>query len=276
MELYEKLLASGAKFRGSLTDEDVDQIVLARTIFQLNAVIPAGLYYFTRYGRDPIPKFPATISYTIRLGLPKWVSHLGWSAGWYLMYRVIQRRGDQLLKAFSMQMFATGIVTTAICPLGKSELGDTIHAMAACLYMLDHHALFRILDAPVSYIRVFYGAFLGMLSAMTVAKLQFKWDESNPAAQALLSSQSRLFWSLELVVMICENVLFQAFVSSMGSGLRPREQNRTAKKETPPDKKPKTQRSRGNTVIFAFFLLSLFKTIQKLKAKPTQSVSVRL
>jgi hypothetical protein len=82
--IFSMLSASGDAFRGRLTVSDVQQVGTARQLFLTTALLPGALYYlgFSPDGRRP--KFPATISFTIRAGLPKIVHHIIWLAGWYV------------------------------------------------------------------------------------------------------------------------------------------------------------------------------------------------
>jgi len=254
-------VASGAVFRSRLTPSDVNRIALARNLFHLTAILPPCLYYFSRFGVDNPPKFPATISYTIRAGLPKWLHHLIWSSGWFAMYGLFHRYGDTRLRVFALQMFCTGVVTTAVCSLGKSKLHDQIHSLGACLYMLDHHVLFRILDSKTSYMRVFYSAFVVMVSTMAVAKRKYHWEES--AGNKVPSS----LWWLELAIMGSENLLFSSFVSSMCSGLH--NTSHVSSFQRPPRSNSSLLQhlldSHAPVLIGAFMLFSLVKTVSHSK-----------
>lgn len=121
ISVYTDLLASGAAFRQRFTAGDIREVSAARFCFHATSLAPALLYYL-RLGADARrPKFPATISWTIRAGAPFRVHHALWACGWALMLRVLRRRGDSRLLAFAAQMVATGAMTTGVCALGQVQ-----------------------------------------------------------------------------------------------------------------------------------------------------------
>ena len=83
----ERLFAvSAASFHGSLGARDVALLRLAQRLFLGNNALSLVLYYGLEAspdGRAGTTKFPATISWTIRRGLPKWTNLALWSAGWW-------------------------------------------------------------------------------------------------------------------------------------------------------------------------------------------------
>lgn len=217
--LKERLDQSGRNFRAKLTEEDVAQMRLARDIFHLGAIVPPILYYL-RFS-EAKPKFPATISWTIRKGYPKRVQHIIWSTGWLLMYRVLRRAGDAFIKAFAKQMFATGVVCTWIAALDQNAILDKVHFATAGLYMFDHSVLCEL----VAMRRPFKIGYYGSFSLMLIALAAFKGFGIDSEAQVggllktLSPQRRRLFWWIELAVMIFENALFTFFLSGLVSGL---------------------------------------------------------
>lgn len=213
---HSALIASGALFRLRIGDTELAHVAAARRLFQATSIIPALIYYFSRFSPDApaARKFPATISFTIRRGAPWLVHHALWGAGWWRMWCAIRSAGDARLQAFAAQMFATGVLTTGVFALGQSPLRDTLHAACAGLYMIDHHVLIHALDVQPAYSRTFYVSFACMAAAIGAARRAFAWDES-----ASDGRPSRALWLLELVIMVCENLLFYSFVWGMCSGL---------------------------------------------------------
>jgi hypothetical protein len=135
------------------------------------------------------------------------------------MYHVIHRTGDASLRRFAQQMFATGVFTTGVCSLGQSPLMDALHSIGAGAYMIDHIVLFRVLNVPTVYKRVFFTSFFLMAAAMLFARRIFDWNESNDGTHR--PGVHRLLFLLELCIMVCENALFYSFVWGMDRGLVP-------------------------------------------------------
>jgi len=67
---------TGYKFRSRLSPSDVAQIRKARDYFHLTSLIPLILYYLKT--SEERTKFPATISFTIRKGIPRAAHHVLW------------------------------------------------------------------------------------------------------------------------------------------------------------------------------------------------------
>ena len=65
-----------------LTARDEELLRSARRLYHACSVVPCLLYYL-RTSESPT-KFPATISFTIRKGVPRWTHHALWLAGWVL------------------------------------------------------------------------------------------------------------------------------------------------------------------------------------------------
>ena len=221
---HSTLLARGRAFRRALTATDRAEVVQARTLFQLASVLPTALYY-AKLSKDKHPKFPATISWTIRAGLPKWCHYVLWSAGWYRMWGIFRRRGDGFAKMFAKQMYATGVVTTMLASLGKSEALDVVHFVGASAYMVDHHILFYYLNTKSVYRKIFYGSFAALAYFVHAQKqLGITSENSSYSARKALvakmtPAQRRRLWWVEMGVMLFENAMFVGFVAGMASGL---------------------------------------------------------
>eukprot|EP00658_Telonema_sp_P-2_P060780 TRINITY_DN49601_c0_g1_i2.p1 TRINITY_DN49601_c0_g1~~TRINITY_DN49601_c0_g1_i2.p1 ORF type:complete len:241 (+),score=53.93 TRINITY_DN49601_c0_g1_i2:50-724(+) len=204
-----------------------DRLRTARNWFHASQFLPLVLYYLGSSERPT--KFPATISFTIRKGLPKWIHHLIWLRGWAHFYAILRRRGSASLRAFCLQMVATGVVCTFICAIGQSEKMDKVHFLTAGLYMLDHILLIDLIGVDWRFRLAFYASFGTMVVALRQKKriekqaaLPSEGDVGNVELERLRSTRldtqaHRDMWWYELIVMVCENGLFSAFVSGMTS-----------------------------------------------------------
>jgi len=56
-----------------MTKEDIESMKNVRFLLLLHLIIPTLLYYLKITSPDKKPKFPATISFCIRKGIPKYV-----------------------------------------------------------------------------------------------------------------------------------------------------------------------------------------------------------
>jgi len=229
--LHSRLDAYGLDFARQFSAEDVQEIKLSRNLFLSCSFIPALLYY-GKLGSDDAPKFPATISHTIREDLPKYAHHFLWSLGWLVMYSSLRlkTKSNSLLSFFFLQMFATGVITTFVCTIGKGKLFDQIHTAGALLYMLDHHLLFYLLRTKWLYRLGFYLSFASMLCFASLrtrlldGSLQdFSLDQvENKIKKGRKNIElvlKRKLWWYDLMIMFFENSLFILFVVGMTSGL---------------------------------------------------------
>lgn len=129
-----------------MTTTDVAQLRLAQAIFHGSSFVPLLLYHMKL--SDDQPKFPATISYSIRHGVPRWAHHAIWLAGWAVMLRMIRGpAGDASVRAFGYQMVATGVVAVILCPLGQGKTSDRVHFFTSGM-CVDVHCVLRPLPSP--------------------------------------------------------------------------------------------------------------------------------
>ena len=222
---------SADAFFTSLSAGDVRRLRLAKRIFLANTGLNAALYY-TGFSPDGYKvKFPATISWTVRRGLPQKSNLLFWSSGWYLVGSVFARRGDRLARLFAAQMYCVGVVTLGICPVGASALQDQVHFIAAGLYFVYHCVLFEYVRTSRPYQAGFYASFAVFLAAVVkIRKLEARYcfraeaDEEGrtkyAASRAKLAPElRRQLWRFELVQMLSENAMFVSFLLGVTSGL---------------------------------------------------------
>lgn len=222
--------SEGVAFRAALTLEDVQMIKMARLLFHTASVVPPMFYYFL--APFEYPKFPATISFTIRKGPSQKAQLLLWTAGWACMGKVLKSAGSKWVQRFSAQMWLTGIWTTVLFRLGRDPLSDVAHFFGAGAYMADHIVLLRLLNTRPVFRKLFFGSFAVLLASISgthaverAAGLPMESDHRTSTTQrarrlARLSAKTRrkLFvW--ELLVMLSENLLFASFVHGMPSGL---------------------------------------------------------
>jgi len=147
------LAAQTAAFRSALAPADVATIELARNVFQASWIVPLGLYF----ALEPQPRrWPITISWTIRRGVPKLAHHACWISGWLLFVAAAWHAGDLLISAFIVSMFLTGALAIILCPIGQSPLQDKVHWVASLIYMCDHAVVFSILGTPTAYVAGFW------------------------------------------------------------------------------------------------------------------------
>ena len=190
------LASRAVAFRAALAPADIWTICLARDVFQAAWIVPLALYLEF----EPRPrKWPITISWTIRRGVPKLAHHTCWVLGWLLFVFAASRARDVLVSAFLAQMFVTGFLAVILCPVGVSPLQDKIHWIASLLYIADHAVAFGILGTAPAYVAAFWSCFALMVWATTIK-----------GARERLS---------ETAFMVGEYGLFIAFLSGMGSGL---------------------------------------------------------
>mmetsp|Transcript_27606 Transcript_27606/g.38837 ORF Transcript_27606/g.38837 Transcript_27606/m.38837 type:complete len:321 (-) Transcript_27606:2120-3082(-) len=227
---WKQFQKDGKEFRKSLTSQDAKELKLARFLFHSCSVLPALVYYMGTVERPA--KFPATISFTIRKGLPKHLQTLLWVSGWVYMARIIKRAGSIRIQKFCTKMFLTGVWTTQIFRLGQGQLSDVAHFWGALIYMLDHAALFEILNTKHIFRRIFYSSFAALVigcggtRAMEVLaglpmESNFETSTADRARQLskVNSTTRRKLFLWELLVMVSENLLFASFVQGMPSGL---------------------------------------------------------
>ena len=216
-------------FQLALTQADEWLLTLARRIFHASTLVPLVLYHFRT--SDTQPLFPATISHTIRRGVPRLVNFVLWISGWSIMlYAVGTRAESWLVVAFAWQMVLIGIVCTQLCPVGCGGVREQVHVALAAIYMADHHFLCGLLRLRMPYRIGFYGGFVGLGLAM-VAKGRIEERAGvGGIGDALVSETVRqgfagqprlaqLHWRARLAVMVFEYGMFLSFVEGIGSGL---------------------------------------------------------
>lgn len=137
---------------GAFTSHQAQLLGTAQFLFIFEQVIIFPLYYLPGLrGRDgPSTKFPCSISWMTRKGLPRLVTLILWNLGWMFMVRAYFKDGDiehmssvDWWKAvFMLQMYATGFITVVLTPMKGPDVAmgkaDTLHCNAATIYVFDH------------------------------------------------------------------------------------------------------------------------------------------
>lgn len=230
-QLERRIDDESAALLSRLTARDEELLRSARRLYHACSVVPCLLYYL-RTSESPT-KFPATISFTIRKGVPRWTHHALWLAGWACMGRVFQSAGSAATRRFAAAMFATGIWTTFIFRLGGGLLSDAAHLLGAAAYMVDHEVLLRLWAVAPPY-RAAFRASLGVLLAafwrghllerrhgISAESFASPAVRRRQIAAAPRTAQRSLFRA-DLAIMLSENLLFSAFVQGMLSGVEAR------------------------------------------------------
>jgi hypothetical protein len=207
--------------------KDKQLIRSAQKFFLTQSALNLFLYY-GGFGLEAHPKFPATISFTIRGGLPLYSNMLVWTAGWTQMMRVLLRKGDTLCKIFATQMYCVGFSTVYLFPVGAGGTSDLIHGACAGLYFIYHIVLFKYLRTTTPYKVGFYTSFaLFLFSLSRIRRIeknhQFR-SESNAEGnkqqkRSLPPVIRRKLWWHELLLMVSENTMFVSFLLGMTSSL---------------------------------------------------------
>lgn len=209
-----------------LTEMERYHLQIAQALFHLTMIVPTFIYYFTKIV-DFHPRFPATISWTIRQGPNKWLHHALWLCGWTFVLKSLWLR--PLAFSFASQMVLVGVVATMLAPCGHSSLMDQVHYVAAALYISNHFVLINYLEMDHSYSRLFYSLMLFFFVAAS-AKIYIKkasgvrWapNAGPEVIERKLQESPQLvrtkYLIAEIIEMICEFGLFVAFVGGMTSG----------------------------------------------------------
>mmetsp|Transcript_4389 Transcript_4389/g.8872 ORF Transcript_4389/g.8872 Transcript_4389/m.8872 type:complete len:232 (+) Transcript_4389:57-752(+) len=220
---------TGESLRARLTHDDLSIIGEVQAMFHTCQYLGVLLYYLGAAERPR--KFPASISYTLSKGPPKYAFLAIWLPAWMRMLKLVHRIGHLYGTVFMGQMVATGVLTMFVYnEPGQGRLSDFVHFWGAGAYMLDHVALLWLLNTKREYCWSFFGSF-GIMSAALYWKKRIhrrcglgnegetpleKWREQ---LAALAPGVRRQLWWSELLFMVFENSLFTAFVSGMRSGL---------------------------------------------------------
>ena len=217
----------GLRFRDGLSTNDVAAIRTARDIFIASQIVPTVVYF----AFDASPKFPCSISFSVRRGTPRALQEVSWLYGWWLMANVMLSAQGAFVPFFTIQMFVTGFIGVCIFRLGDgSRLTALVHQYAAGLYMLDHIVLCELLAIARGYRIVFAVALVATFAAYGAKQrlgeahaLSGEVADGGKAQLVALAARdpgaARTLFACELLFMVCEHALFLAFVCGMASGI---------------------------------------------------------
>ena len=212
MRLPLTLIDRGTAFRAALDPADVSQLVVAQTLFHGSWLLPLILYA----ALEPRPRLlPMSISWTIRRGIPRLVHHCCYVAGWLLLLATCRRAvgNDGLVTYFALQMFATGVFASIVCPLGSGRrVQDAVHWLAAFIYIADHVFLFAFLGVQGHFVTAFWTC----LCLMAVSAPGTSSDAARAAAGDGIRVENTL---AEWTFMLSEYGLFVTSTCGMLSGI---------------------------------------------------------
>lgn len=216
-----------------LTTQQVDLLRIAQALFILNQITNFPLYYFPGFrgalGGDSETKFPCSISWMTRKGLPRISTLLMWNVGWFCMLYafVMSATSGPFELLFMLQMYVTGFVVVVLTPMKGPDVAlgkrDALHCYAAMIYVADHFLVNQlVLGVPLSSP---YGWGFVVTSGLC-GLCQFLRADGDKAARVVHArvvgskrmSLDRFCYVLELGFMFFENALFFVFLFGMTSG----------------------------------------------------------
>lgn len=207
----------GALHFRTLPASDRERLLIrAQILFQASVFLPAFVYYGCHIPDGTDTRFPATISWSIRRGAPKYLQHGLWLAGWYNVCTAIVAAGDYVGLTFAVVMVCTGVVGVVICPVGASTWQDICHYVAAALYMVDHFVLIAYLGMGLCCLFGFSACLAGFtIATRRVDRIRSQMQKpSDRLTKSVLSSQ--LYWA-EAKEMAFEYGMFVIFIAGMTS-----------------------------------------------------------
>ena len=220
------LSARGVEYRSQISACDLEYARWASYLFQASTLVPAIMYHCLNATDSP-PKFPATISWTIRRGSPKHVQHTIWLTGWACLLTAL----DGIGRILGVQMLLAGIAAIFMAPVGVSRKHDLVHYTGTFLYMIDHGLFIEYVGVPAFYARGFYGSLVLFFVATTGLsrckahhpRLVLAPDSSaadiRRKKKALPKARQGDIWRWEFAEMFFEYAMFLFFLSGMCEGL---------------------------------------------------------
>jgi len=225
---------TGVAYRQALTEEDIELLIVASRCFLMTFILPAFMYYG---GMSEIhPKFPSSISYTIRKGPARWAHHMTWAPGW-AAWGTVFARGNDTVRLFGAWMFVMGLGAVCVFPLDMhGRIADLGHFFCAIHYIFGHAVLLQWFAIPTLYCQAFtifsiimvIGFVLVVVLEIAMGiphgehernrgKKKLAIENLDPESSFLLKT---LLLVSELMAYGGENGLFIAFVIGMPLGLR--------------------------------------------------------
>lgn len=224
---------------GSFTAAQAAMLAAAQRLFIFEQLIIFPLYYLPGLrglagGDGQAAKFPCSISWMTRRGLPRHCTLCFWNLGWVCLMRALLKDGDVaamsfadwLRAGFMMQMYAAGFTTVVLTPMKGPDVAmgasDALHCYAAMLYVFDHFIANQfVLGVSAAYSVAFVAASLlcGVFQA-----LRADGERLGRALHGHLGGGQRVrlkpfLYALDLGFMVTENALFFIFLFGMTSGV---------------------------------------------------------
>ena len=220
------IAASGRACLESLTRSELSSLRHGQKAFFGALFLPIIVSHVSVFFGCERPRFPATISWTTRRGLPFYCFAVCWLVGWFEMHQACKRCPGGT--SFIVQMVMLGIVALFLAPIGVSRFQDIVHHVASLFYMVDHVVLIVYLQMRPLYGVSFCIAFLGFLAAtFAVKKSKIFWKlNTQPPPADVMPHIDRLpplgrrrILRLLFLEMLFEYLLFFAFISGISSGI---------------------------------------------------------
>ncbi|GBG32832.1 Hypothetical Protein FCC1311_090572 [Hondaea fermentalgiana] len=203
------------------TAMDARQLALSQRYFLMAQWVPCAMYY-AGLGGDKPAVFPATISFTIRKGWPKWAHHVLWTMGW-LKVALLVRKARTDVKLRTLGTYVHGLFAVVIFHLSADERRNKLHGIFAALYMAEHWFLMRLLGHAAWYKQKFTESFaLFCVCLASLRKLEARLGVPSEGEKTTAQVRAAKLAELEplqravvnmlgLGVMVFENGMFLAF-----------------------------------------------------------------
>lgn len=225
-----------------------DLLVLAQRLFILNQALNFPLYYLPGFssalgGDGAAAKFPCSISWMTRKGLPRLSTLILWNVGWYFLVRAVAASGDLWRLGFIVQMYTTGFVTVVLTPMMGPDVAmgsaDALHCYSASLYVFDHWIANEFnLNVPLTSA---YGAGFAVTASLCGVFQALRADDDRLARRVHARAGGFRGGSfdgfkrlLEVGFMLTENALFFIFLFGMSSGLPAADASASSTANAPP------------------------------------------
>lgn len=219
----------------SFTPQQAALLEVAQSIFILNQASNFPFYYLPGFrdvlgGDGKETRFPCSISWMTRKGLPRFSTLLLWHAGWACMLRafLIADEVDWGKFSFMGQMWLTGFVTIVMAPMKGPDVAlgakDALHCYGAMLYVFDHIIayIYALGIEPWSPWCVSFAVTSGLCGVMQALRADGDRAAKLLFARLTGAGSRRLpsfLWAIEVAFMILENALFFVFLFGMCSGV---------------------------------------------------------
>lgn len=153
---WDYLLSRGLECRATFDSADGRHFMIAKCLWHATVFLPFILYLIG-WANDANPRFPVTISWTVRTGVGRIVFHMCWVIGWLNFLQPLLRHrsacGANLFA--SLQMWGTGVVAISLSPVGISDAIDLRHYVTSGKYMVDHAIMMALFGVDGAFAKGF-------------------------------------------------------------------------------------------------------------------------